>query len=417
MNLLFRVVYAAHATGTHHKLALDALRHLQGADAEAWQRLVLSHAKLYLEGSKAPDNEFKDFKNHVLHTRDGYWGGAPEQVRNWYRQLVEALAQQDWPVAVRCAGVLSHYYTDPLMPFHTAQSEAENNIHRATEWSISKAYDALALQGETEFADLRVELPAGPNWLAQLVCQGAERANRYYEKLIAHYDIKRGVVDPPAGPRCGGAPAGGGDAALRHARLRRRARSRHRRGQRARPERAPGGRHAGGDRAGSHQADRAPHRRRRGAPPGRAHVRRADCHGHGGDASARGRPAGARCARRGGAGQARRRRRRYPRCSPSRCPSRPARAPWLRGQSASGAMRRPPPTSCPCARRRLRPRRNPRPSTSTQSRARGRRQYRRHCLHRHLRRPSQPATRTARRPRPRPSGRARRPGSWSSWNA
>ena len=199
MNLLFRVVYAAHATGTHHKLALDALRHLQCADAEAWQRLVLSHAKLYLEGSKAPDNEFKDFKNHVLHTRDGYWGGAPEQVRNWYRQLVEALAQQDWPVAVRCAGVLSHYYTDPLMPFHTAQSEAENNIHRAAEWSISKAYDALAQQGETEFAELRVELPEGPNWLAQLVCQGAERANRYYEKLIAHYDIKRGVVDPPAG--------------------------------------------------------------------------------------------------------------------------------------------------------------------------------------------------------------------------
>jgi hypothetical protein len=56
MNLLFRVVYAAHATGTHHKLALDALRYLQCADPEAWQRLILSHAKLYLEGSKAPDN-------------------------------------------------------------------------------------------------------------------------------------------------------------------------------------------------------------------------------------------------------------------------------------------------------------------------------------------------------------------------
>ena len=24
-------------------------------------------------------------------------------------------------------------------------------------------------------------------------------ANGYYEKLIAHYDIQRGVVDPPAG--------------------------------------------------------------------------------------------------------------------------------------------------------------------------------------------------------------------------
>src|SRR6185295_17881152 len=27
----------------------------------------------------------------------------------------------------------------------------------------------------------------------------AEKANGYYEKLIAHYDIQRGVVDPPAG--------------------------------------------------------------------------------------------------------------------------------------------------------------------------------------------------------------------------
>jgi hypothetical protein len=31
------------------------------------------------------------------------------------------------------------------------------------------------------------------------VCQGAEKANAQYEKLIAHYDIQRGVIDPPAG--------------------------------------------------------------------------------------------------------------------------------------------------------------------------------------------------------------------------
>ena len=95
--------------------------------------------------------------------------------------------------------MLSHYYTDPLQPLHTAQSEAENNIHRAVEWSISKAYDELRALGEVEFPNIDVELPPGPNWLAQLVCQGAEKANGYYEKLIAHYDIQRGVVDPPSG--------------------------------------------------------------------------------------------------------------------------------------------------------------------------------------------------------------------------
>ena len=74
MNLLFRIVYAAHARGTHHKLALDALRNLNCPDHDLWQRLFLAHAKLYLEGSKAPDEDFRDFKNHVLHTRDGFWG-------------------------------------------------------------------------------------------------------------------------------------------------------------------------------------------------------------------------------------------------------------------------------------------------------------------------------------------------------
>ncbi len=46
---------------------------------------------------------------------------------------------------------------------------------------------------------MAVDLPSGPNWLATLVCRNAEMANGSYEKLIAHYDIQRGVVDPPAG--------------------------------------------------------------------------------------------------------------------------------------------------------------------------------------------------------------------------
>ena len=199
MHLLFHIVYGAHAKGTHHKLALDALRHLRCTDADDWQRVFLAHARLYLEGAEAPDDDFKDFENHVLHTRDGLWGGAPEKVQSWYHHVVEALSVEDWPTAVYCAGVLSHYYTDPLQPFHTAQSEAENNIHRAVEWSIARSYGALRALGLRDFADMRVELGTGPNWLVELVCRGAELANRHYEKLIAHYDIGRGVVDPPAG--------------------------------------------------------------------------------------------------------------------------------------------------------------------------------------------------------------------------
>lgn len=199
MNLLYRIVYAAHANGTHHKLALDALSYVEGAEAGRWQNLFLKHVASYLEGSKAPDNTFKDFKNHVLHVRDDYWGGAPEKAEEWYTTLLMKLRGGAWNEAAYAAGVLSHYFTDPFHPFHTAQTEAENAIHRACEWSINRSYDALAALGRERFAASTIAVPAGRQWLKEMVCLGAETSNRSYEKLIAHYDIHRGVADPPAG--------------------------------------------------------------------------------------------------------------------------------------------------------------------------------------------------------------------------
>jgi hypothetical protein len=199
LSLLHSLVSAAYAKGSHHKLALDALNRIRSPEAERWHRLFLKHAPLYLEGSKAPDVEFKDFKNHVLHPRDGYWGGAPAKAQSWYHNLVEALAKEDWDTAAYCAGVLSHYCVDPLHPFHTAQSEAENNIHRAAEWTISKSYNDLRALGDRHCPCILVSVPNDANWLAMLVCQGADKANAEYEKLIAHYDITRGVSDPVTG--------------------------------------------------------------------------------------------------------------------------------------------------------------------------------------------------------------------------
>jgi predicted flap endonuclease-1-like 5' DNA nuclease len=199
MSFLYRIVYAAHANGTHHKLALDALGRVQGPHAERWQNLFLKHAKAYLEGSKAPDTKFKDFKNHVLHVRDDYWGGAPEKAQEWYGRLQGALRSGAWSEAVYAAGVLSHYYTDPIHPFHTAQTEAESAIHRACEWSISRSYDELAALGCERFSHIEVAVPDGAHWLKDMVCRGAEISNRQYERLIAHYDIHRGVADPPGG--------------------------------------------------------------------------------------------------------------------------------------------------------------------------------------------------------------------------
>ena len=199
MSLLFRIAYVAYGKGTHHKLALDALNRLATADRDGWQRLFLKHAELYAASSKYPDDKFKDFKNHVLHPRDNYWGGAPLKCREWYDILVAELKAGRWPEAVSAAGVLSHYLADPLHPFHTAQSEAENAIHRACEWSINRAYDGLLAEGLAAHPDYVRHTLRDPNWLAKLVCESADTSNASYEKLIAHYDINRGVVDPPAG--------------------------------------------------------------------------------------------------------------------------------------------------------------------------------------------------------------------------
>lgn len=199
MSALFRIVYATHANGTHHKLALDALDAMPRADKDAWTRVFLKHVERYLEGSKAPDNTFKDFKNHVLHVSENYWGGAPEKTQEWYRQTVAELKAGNWPEAAYAAGVLSHYFTDPVMPFHTGQTDAENAIHRATEWSINRSYNALRAIGERRFANVEAPRPTGPNWLKEYVCDGAEFSHRYYEKLIAHYDIHKGSAHPEEG--------------------------------------------------------------------------------------------------------------------------------------------------------------------------------------------------------------------------
>ena len=199
MNLLFRVIFASACTSTHHKLAMDALCHLRGRRVTRWRNLFLKHHKVYLEGSKAPDKKFKDFRNHVLHVRDNFWGGAPKTARAWFERTVEALRKENWVDVVYSAGVLSHYYTDPIQPFHTGQSQEESNIHRAAEWSITKSYDEIRAIVLHRLGYPEVEIKDGPAWLEQMVIDGAKLANPHYETLITHYDFNRGRKDPPAG--------------------------------------------------------------------------------------------------------------------------------------------------------------------------------------------------------------------------
>jgi hypothetical protein len=200
MSLLFKVIMAARCSSTHHKLAIDALRHLRGHDAERWRNLFLKYHEAYLKGSKAPDKTFRDFKNHVIHVRENYWGGAVQAASQWFGRTVDALRRRDWEQAVFAAGVLSHYYTDPIQPFHTGQTEEEGSIHRAAEWSIAKSYEELREILEHDLGGYpKVEVPGGDDWLAAMVRQGAEKSNPHYQAIIDHYDLDQGVKNPPLG--------------------------------------------------------------------------------------------------------------------------------------------------------------------------------------------------------------------------
>lgn len=198
MHLLFDILYAAHANGTHHKLAMDALNHLPAENSERRRNILLKHYEPYLRGSKDPDKKFRDFRNHVLHPAQNFWGGAPKAARKWYDLLVESIRSQKWKEVAYNAGVLSHYYSDPIMPFHTGSSEAENNIHRAAEWSISCSYDRLRATAELRGLP-PVRMPSGTDWLEQMVRDGATRSHAHYQTLIDHYNFKQGRRNPPRG--------------------------------------------------------------------------------------------------------------------------------------------------------------------------------------------------------------------------
>ncbi|KDA00655.1 hypothetical protein HPO_01460 [Hyphomonas polymorpha PS728] len=198
MTLLERVIRAHRCRSTHHFIAFDALSLIEGPEAEGWKSLMLVHHEQLLKGAKAPDDTFRDFKNHVLHVGEGEWGGARAKAAEWYAVAVDLLRRKRWSDAAWALGVLSHYYADPIQPFHTGQTEAEGVIHRAVEWSIAKSrpeIDArIAQQG---YPDIKV--PDGLGFVSDMVREGALRAHAHYFTFIDHYDIDAGVADPPSG--------------------------------------------------------------------------------------------------------------------------------------------------------------------------------------------------------------------------
>lgn len=178
---------------------MNSLKRLECRDADAWLQLFVRYFETFLEGSKDPDTKFKDFRNHVVHVSENYWGGAVQQAEKWYATTVDHLRNSRWPDAVYSAGVLSHYYMDPIMPLHTGQTEEEGVIHRACEWSVNKTFQKLIEQLESRSGYPTVKLPTGPDWIKGAVHQGAELGHSHYQTFIDHYNFELGSKNPPAG--------------------------------------------------------------------------------------------------------------------------------------------------------------------------------------------------------------------------
>jgi predicted flap endonuclease-1-like 5' DNA nuclease len=198
MGAYYDLVLNSVCRSNHHRIAVMALDHLRGGEADKWRDLFLKYHQTYLKGAKAPDDEFKDFKNHVVHPKDNFWGGAPKAAAEWYKRTLRALTEGDWEHAAWSAGVMSHYIADPHQPFHTDQSEAEGVIHRAAEWSFSKAFPEIKLIIEQHVGFPDLKMPDGDNWIEQIVHNGALRANPHYHTLIDHYNLEVGRKNPAA---------------------------------------------------------------------------------------------------------------------------------------------------------------------------------------------------------------------------
>ncbi|HAC92468.1 MAG TPA: hypothetical protein DCF63_17840 [Planctomycetaceae bacterium] len=196
MSELISILRAAHCHSTHHYFALDALRCLKTAQSQRLANILLKYHDDYLTGAKAPDSSFKDFSNHVIHVSDLNWGGAAGKCLEWLHVARGHLDQGRWKKAAYACGVLSHYFTDPIMPLHTAGSQAEAIVHRPMEWSVYRAYQEIYQQVRDEGIQAKFDFTDDQDWIAKAVLASASVAHRHYDDLIQSYDMQAGATDP-----------------------------------------------------------------------------------------------------------------------------------------------------------------------------------------------------------------------------
>jgi hypothetical protein len=196
VNTLIQILRAAHCRSTHHFFAIDGLFETVTSSGQNLASLLLVNYDAYLRGAKDPDTAFKDFENHVVHVRDGYWGGAAKAAEQWLKTAQRQLRMAAWKDSAYSLGVLSHYFMDPFMPLHTAQSERESIYHRPLEWSVCCAYQEIYQRLCEDDSQEIFELATGDGWLTDSIHRAALQSNDFYEPLIDAYDLREARSQP-----------------------------------------------------------------------------------------------------------------------------------------------------------------------------------------------------------------------------
>ena len=196
---LHRTLRRWHGRCTHHWFAIDALPFVQTRPGDRLVALLLRQYDRYLAGTTVPDDRICDHQNHVIHVTQGDWGGAPRVAQTWYDRLVRSLRQDAFADAAHAAGVLSHYFVDPMQPTHTMQCARGRIIHRPLQWSVCNAYDEILRVWIRNDLRVVVQLSDRPDWLGEAILHGARYANRHYRVLVNEYDLQAAWIDPASG--------------------------------------------------------------------------------------------------------------------------------------------------------------------------------------------------------------------------
>ena len=189
MHPLITLLRSSRCCSTHHCFALDALPLVQTDAGMRLVRLLLRHRDRFLTGTIDPDLRYRDYQNHVIHVREGYWGGAPRVAHRWYDRLQRYLLTDRFADAAHAAGVLSHYFTDVLQPLHTGICDRERFLHRPIECSIFAAYDAILRAWREDEMRVVCQLTDRVEWLGEAMLHGARFAHRKRKLLLDQYDI------------------------------------------------------------------------------------------------------------------------------------------------------------------------------------------------------------------------------------